>query len=85
MVKKHHKVKLIGLNERCKKILSKYNNEMFILEYDNFGKPLCIAPNGEPGIFCISLDGIWNGWFILDKDVRFYKEYMNLIDLLKEK
>jgi len=66
-----HPVKLIGKNDRVKKILAAYNNTMLLQEYDDFGRPLCICPNGQQGIFCISPDRFWNGWFQLDADVEF--------------
>ena len=77
-----HNVTLIGLNDKSKKILSYYNNVMVLVEYDDLGHPLNIAPNGRQGIFCISPDGFLNTWFILDEDVRFESETKTLDDIM---
>ena len=74
-----HPVKLIGLTERSKKIISYYKNDLLLKEYDDFGRPLSIAPDGRQGIFCVSKDLFWNGWFILDEDVRFENEQKELL------
>jgi hypothetical protein len=66
-----HPVRLIGKNDRVKKILAAYNNTMLLQEYDDFGRPMCICPNGKQGIFCVSTDRFWNGWFQLDVDIEF--------------
>jgi hypothetical protein len=68
---KYHRVKLKGLNSRAKKIIKYYNNDLLLREYDDYGRPLMICPNGKQGIFCVSPDGIWNGWFELDYDIEF--------------
>jgi hypothetical protein len=70
-VNRFHPVKLIGKTDRVKKILAAYNNTMLLQEYDDYGRPLCICPNGKQGIFCVSPDRFWNGWFQLDIDVDF--------------
>lgn len=77
MVNKLHKVKLVGLNDRAKKIISYYNNDLFLREYDDYGRPLNIK-NGESAIFCVSPDNFWHGWFLLDTDVRFEEESKNV-------
>lgn len=77
-----HPVVLVGLNDRANDILSHYDNRMLLIEYDERGRPLNIAPNGKQGIFCISPDGFWNGWLILDEDVRFEKENKILNDII---
>jgi hypothetical protein len=69
------KVKLVGKTERAKKILKKYNNCMYLMEYDEYGKPLFIAPNGLQGIYVVSPDGFWQGWLILDSEAIFEEEY----------
>lgn len=79
---RYHLVNLVGLNKRTIAILSYYNNQMVLVEYDDMGRPLNISPNGKQGIFCISKDGFWNGWFVLDEDVRFYEENKNLHDII---
>jgi hypothetical protein len=68
---RYHPVKLIGKNDRVIKILAAYNNIMLLREYDDFGRPMCICPNGKQGIFCVSPDRFWNGWLQLDTDVEF--------------
>jgi hypothetical protein len=73
-----HPVTLVGLNKRVIAILSHYGNRMVLVEYDERGRPLNIAPNGKQGIFCISPDGFWNGWLVLDDDVRFENENTTL-------
>jgi hypothetical protein len=80
--KRFHPVILVGLNERAIGILANYNNRMILVEYDDFGRPLNIAPNGKQAIFCISPDGFWNGWFVLDDDVRFEFENKILNDII---
>lgn len=70
-------VKLVGLNERAKKIIGFYDNNLFLREYDTYGRPLNMF-EGEPAIFCCSADMFWNGWFVLDKDVRFVEEVNNV-------
>jgi hypothetical protein len=82
MKNRFHLVILVGLNERVKKILSHYNNQMYLIEYDEFGRSLSFAPNGKQGIFCISPDGFWRGWFVLDDDVRFDSENKILHDII---
>jgi hypothetical protein len=82
--KRFHPVVLVGLNDRVNTILSAYNNRMVLVEYDEFGRPLNIAPNGKQGIFCISPDGFWNGWFVLDDDVRFDFENKILNDIISD-
>jgi hypothetical protein len=78
---KFHKIKLIGLNDRAKKIISYYQNNLSLIEYDNMGNSLSISPNGKQGIFCVSPDGFWRGWFVLDDDVRVLEE-QNKIDAI---
>lgn len=79
MVKsEYHEVKLIGINDRAKKLISYYGNRLLLREYDGYGKPLNIKDD-KPAIFCVSPDGFWNGWFILDEDVRFQHEYDDAI------
>jgi hypothetical protein len=82
---RYHSVVLIGLNDRVNKILSHYDNRMILLEYDDFGRPLNITPCGKHGVYCISPDGFWNGWFVLDEDVRFNQENNNLNDIMVQK
>ena len=79
---KYHKAKLVPLNERATKIINYYQNKLLIQEYDALGKPLSIAPNGKQGIFCISPDFSWRGWFVLDVDVRFSLEQNQLDDII---
>lgn len=74
----------MGLNDRARKIIEYYNNQLRIIEYDEMGRPLNQAPSGEQGIFCVSPDGFWHGWFVLDKDVRFEPEYTDLMKTLSE-
>jgi hypothetical protein len=74
---KFHPVKLVGLNDRAKKIIAHYNNALLLEEYDEYGRPLNMK-DGEPAIFCASPDMFWHGWFVLDKDVRFMEEVKNL-------
>jgi hypothetical protein len=62
---RYYPVRLTGKTDRIQKILAVYKNTMLLKEYDEFGRPLCICPNGQQGIFCISPDGFWNGWFQL--------------------
>lgn len=64
-------VRLQGLNEKSVKIIKYYNNELFLKEYDDYGRPLGITPDGRQGIFCVSKDLFWNGWFVLNEDVTF--------------
>jgi len=78
-----HPVKLMGLTDRAKKIIKYYFNSLILQEYNELGVPLNIH-EGKPAIFCISPDSFWNGWFILDEDVRFEAEYSYLIDVLKD-
>lgn len=78
-----HLIELVSLNERATKILSKYDYKMILQEYDNAGQPLNKTPSGEYGIFCASPDGFWQGWFLLDVDVRFKNEQNTLIKLLR--
>lgn len=73
MVPKLHPVMLVGLNERAKKIIKYYQNRLFIQEHDEMGRPLNFY-EGKNAIFCVSPDRFWNGWFILDEDVRFSGE-----------
>lgn len=83
MVPEFHKVKLIGLNDRAKKIIKYYHNELFLKEYDESGRPLNLY-EGRQAIFCVSPDNFWNGWFVLDEDVRFEEEYQYFTDTLKQ-
>lgn len=78
-----HPVRLIGLNERAKKIIKYYKNNLSLQEFDELGRPLNLY-NNQLAIFCVSPDGFWSGWFILDEDVRFEAEYQHLVDLLKK-
>ena len=82
MNRRYHPVVLIGLSEYAKHVLSEFNNRMVLIEYDNFGKPLNIAPNGKQGIFCTTPDATWSGWFVLDDDVRFELENKTLSDII---
>ena len=77
MSNKLHPITLIGLNDRAKKIIAYYDNQLLLKEFDDFGKPLNLL-NGKPAIFCISPDQFWHGWFILDEDVRFQQEWENV-------
>lgn len=70
-LERFHPVRLIGKTDRVKRILAVYSNTMLLQEYDDFGRPMCVCPNGKPGIFCVSPDRFWNGWFQLDIDVEF--------------
>lgn len=81
MTPKFHKVKLIGLNDRSKKIIKFYQNLLLLQEYDEYGRSLNLHKN-KSAIFCVSPDGFWNGWFTLDEDVRFEKEYAYLVNVL---
>ena len=78
-------VRLVGLNHRASKIIEHYNNELLLKEYDSLGRPLCFAPDGSKrqAIFCVSPDGFWNGWFILDEDVRFKDEEDQIRDIIE--
>ena len=76
-------VKLHPISEKAKKVISYYKNELFLKEYDDYGRPLGITPNGKPGIFCISKDLFWNGWFILDEDVMFEGEANKIREIEK--
>lgn len=67
-------VKLIGISDKAKKIIKYYNNTLLLKEYDDYDRPLGITPDGQSGIFCVSPDLFWNGWFVLDVDVMFEKE-----------
>ena len=82
------KVRLVGLTDRTKKLINKYKNSLYLMEYDEFGKPLFIAPNGLQGIYCISPDGFWQGWFVLDSEVVFEEEFKfinkSISDIMKE-
>ena len=82
MKPKFHPVKLIGLNDRAKKILEYYHNCLYLQEYDELGRSLNLY-QGKFSIFCVSPDHFWNGWFVLDEDVRFVEEYAYLVDVLK--
>ena len=64
---RYYPVRLTGKTERVKKILAAYKDCMLLKEYDEFGRPMCICPNGKQGIFCVSPDGFWNGWFMLEE------------------
>lgn len=77
-IKNYIPVKLHGLNEKTKKIIAYYENKMLLKEYDDYGRPLGITPDGRSGIFCVSPDLFWNGWFVLDEDVMFQQEYEKL-------
>ena len=79
---KLHKVKLVPLSERAKKIVNHFQNSLLIQEYDALGKPLSIAPNGKQGVFCVSPDFSWRGWFVLDEDIRFDLEQSQLDDII---
>lgn len=79
-----YKVKLIPISQRAQKVIAQYSNELFLIEYDRMGRPLNRAPNGKQGIFCRSSDGDWNGWFVLDEDVRFTPETESLLEYLKQ-
>ena len=81
---KHRKVSLVGLNPRAINIIEKYNNGLLMQEYDSMGRPLCLTPNGSQGIFCVSPDGFWNGWFVLDVDVRFTSEDKQINDIIED-
>lgn len=81
---KYHKVNLVPLNDRATNIIKHYNNSLFVQEYDALGNPLSIAPNGKQGIFCVSPDFSWRGWFVLDTDVRFAVEQNELDDIIKK-
>ena len=83
MVPKFHDVQLIGLNERAKKIIKYYHNCLKLQEYDELGRPLNMY-KGKQAIFCVAPDAFWNGWFILDEDVRFEAEYQYFTEVLKE-
>ena len=76
-------VKLVGLSVRAQKIIKHYNNGLLMREYDDMGRPLCFAPNGKQAIYCMSPDFFWNGWFVLDEDVRFEKEEKQIHDIIK--
>jgi hypothetical protein len=80
--KNFHTVSLIPLNERAKKIVKYFDNKLLVQEYDSLGKPLNLAPNGKQGIFCVSPDLSWRGWFILDEDVRFEYEQTQIDDII---
>lgn len=85
MVKrKSYNVKLIALNDRAKKIINYYNNNLKVVDYDALGRPLNMSPSGEPAVFCVSPDGFWHGWFVLDKDVRFEPEFTGLMQSLSQ-
>lgn len=71
-------VKLHGLNDKTRKIINYYNNNLLLKEYDDLGRPLGITPDGQPGIFCVSPDLFWNGWFVLDVDVMFEHEVQSV-------
>jgi hypothetical protein len=79
---RYHSVKLVPLNERAANIVKYYNNSLLVQEYDSLGKPLSLAPNGKQGIFCVSPDFSWRGWFVLDVDVRFAVEQKELDDII---
>lgn len=79
---RYHPVKLIGLNERAKKIIKYYDNKLLLKEYDELGRSLNIY-NGKCAIFCVSPEGYWNGWFILDEDVRLQLETEGMIETFK--
>jgi len=86
VVSGYHKVSLIGLNERAKKIIDYYKNQLLLQEYDEYGRPLN-RKDEKPAIFCVSPDNFWHGWFILDADVRFSEEANNIkksLDVLKK-
>ena len=79
----YHKVSLVPLNPRAEKLIGKYDNGLLMQEYDSMGRPLCIAPNGKQAIFCVSPDGFWNGWLVLDEDIRFEKEQNDIKKILQ--
>lgn len=79
---KFHNIQLIGLTDRSKKIIEYYNNKLYLMEYDNMGNPLVLTPNGKQGIFCVSPDGFWRGWFVLDEEIRFLNEQKKLDDII---
>ena len=66
-------VSLIPISERAKGIFSKNGKEYYLKEYE-CGVPLNKCPDGSQGIYCISRDRSWEGWFSLDRDVRFKDE-----------
>ena len=78
------KVKLIGITDRAKKIIKYYKNSLYLMEYDEYGRPMFITPNGLQGIYCVSPDGFWQGWFLLDSEVIFEQENKYRNDILKE-
>jgi hypothetical protein len=67
---------------RAKKIIKYYNNSLLLQEFDELGKPLNLY-DSKIAIFCVSPDHFWNGWFVIDEDVRFEQEYKYLVDTLK--
>ena len=79
-----YKVKLTPVSERAGKILKRYQNIMYLMEYDEYKRPMCIAPSGKAGIYCVSPDGFWQGWFVLDQDVLFEKEQEFISDSLQK-
>lgn len=81
---KYHKTKLIPLSERAKKIVKHFQNNLLIQEYDALGNPLSISPNGKQGVFCVSPDFSWRGWFVLDDDIRFDLEQNQLNDIISK-
>lgn len=81
--KDFRRVKLVGLNPRAQTIIDHFNNGLLIREYDEMGRPLCVAPNGKQAIFCVSPDFAWQGWMVLDEDVRFEEEEKRIHDIIK--
>ena len=77
-LKNYKPVKLHGLTEKSRKIIDYYKNSLLLKEYDDYGVPLGITPDGRPGIFCVSPDLFWNGWFVLDVDVMFEQEVQSI-------
>jgi len=81
--KDFHLARLVGLNPRAQNILDHFNNGLLIREYDEMGRPLCHAPNGKQAIFCVAPDFSWQGWMVLDDDVRFEEEEKRIHDIMK--
>jgi hypothetical protein len=77
-------VDLVAKSEYAVSVLKRYKGKMYLIEFDSTGRPLNIAPSGEQGIFCISPDGVWNGWFLLDKDVMFTEESIIIQEIIDD-
>jgi hypothetical protein len=82
MPKKTYPVELYPLTPRAEKIIDYFDNKLLLVETDDYGIPMTIAPDGRQGIFCMSRDGFWNGWFILDEDVKFLQEQKTIETIL---